>query len=76
MTNFGSVPNISFTGTKKLVSIPMVTYGATTITVGKIVIVRKKANGEVETISVPLTSIQPKSVGTGTPMPNIDFPPV
>nr|WP_246320398.1 FecR family protein [Paenibacillus qinlingensis] len=76
VTNFGSVPNISFTGTKKLVSIPMETYGATTISVGKIVIVRKATNNQVEKIDVPITSIQSKTVGTGTPMPNIDFPPV
>ncbi|WP_157264525.1 FecR family protein [Paenibacillus oryzisoli] len=75
VTNFGSVPNNSVTGTKRLVSIPMETYGATTITVGKIVIVRKQTNGEVENISVPITNIPSKSVGTGTPMPNIDFPP-
>lgn len=76
VTNFGSVPNISFTGTKKLVSIPMETYGATTISVGKIVIVRKGTNNQVEKIDIPITSIQSKTVGTGTPMPNIDFPPV
>ncbi|MGO4495966.1 FecR domain-containing protein [Paenibacillus sp. 2RAB27] len=76
VTNFGSAANISVTGKKKLVSIPMETFGATDISVGKIVIVRKKANGGVETIDIPLTSIQSKSVGTGTPMPNIGLPPV
>lgn len=64
VTNFGSTSgNITVAGTQKLVTIPLHGIGEQTITVGKIVIVRKNGS-TVQNIEIPLTSIQPVKITT------------
>lgn len=64
VTNFGSTSgNITVTGAQKLVTIPLHGIGEQTITVGKIVIVRKNGS-TVQNIEIPLTSIQPVTITT------------
>ncbi|MDF2647455.1 MAG: hypothetical protein K0Q73_3260, partial [Paenibacillus sp.] len=67
VTNFGSTSgNITVTGAQKLVTIPLHGFGEQTITVGKIVIVRKNGS-TVQNIEIPLTNIQPVTITTELP---------
>lgn len=73
VTNFGSTSgNITVAGAQKLVTIPLHGNGEQTITVGKIVIVRKNGS-TVQNIEIPLTSIQPVKITTeATEVPGLN----
>jgi hypothetical protein len=74
ITNFNKDTNVNgFSGTKRLVTIPFYAYSsidtAAAIKVGTIVIVRKDANGNLQTINIPVDSIAPALInikGSGT----------
>ncbi|WP_164716667.1 hypothetical protein, partial [Paenibacillus whitsoniae] len=64
ITNLPNKANISVSGAKNLVTIPMRASGDNEISISKIVIVRKSASGAVETVTVPAGNIH--SVHTPT----------
>lgn len=75
VTNFGNIVNNENTdefgnvivmGPKKLVTIPLKGYGDHTISVGKIVIVRKNGSN-VQNLEIPVTSISPANITIEVP---------
>ncbi|MDQ0889997.1 hypothetical protein QFZ81_005085 [Paenibacillus sp. V4I9] len=74
VTNFGSTSgNIAVTGAQKLVTIPLHGFGEQTISVDKIVVVRKNGS-TVQNIEIPLASIPPVTITTEFPeLPGVGY---